>query len=130
MAEVSLRSAYGRIGFCTESALVITDTQGIYFMEELHIFTDGEIDKLCKFIRRPGGINTITNVANLGLQVSLRDKNNLKLARLFLKHKIRTRRVAVATDTILDNVCLLCDLKERKKEHTDPLVSMVIYAKN
>ena len=77
---MTLRSAYGRIGFPAESALVITDTKVIDSMEELDIITDGEINNLCKFIRRPGGINTITNIANLGFQVPLRTKNNLKLA--------------------------------------------------
>ena len=49
-------------------------------MEELNILTDGEIENLCKFIRMPGGINPITNVDNLGIQVSLSAENNLKLA--------------------------------------------------
>ena len=65
MAGVALRSAYVRIGFSAEAALVITDTQGIDCMEEIEIITDGEIKNLCKVIRRPGGINPITNVANL-----------------------------------------------------------------
>ena len=101
MAGVALRSAYGRIGFSTEAALVITDTQVIDNMEELEILTDWEIDNLCKVIRRPGGINPITNVANLGLQVSLRVENNLKLASFFLKHKTRTGRVALPTEITL-----------------------------
>ena len=72
MAGVALRSAYVRIGFSTEAWLVITDAQGIDCMKELEMLTDGDIDNMCKVIRRPGGINTITNVSNLGLQVSLR----------------------------------------------------------
>ena len=60
MAVVALRSAYVRIVFSSEAALVITDEQGIDFMEELKILTDVDIDNLCKFIRRPGGINPIT----------------------------------------------------------------------
>ena len=130
MAGVALQSSYGRIGFSAEAVLVIIDTQGIDFMEELDILTDGEIENLCKFIRMPGGINPITNVAKLGLKVSLRADKNLTLASFFLKNKIRTGRVALATDITLDNVRLLHDLKESKKEHTDPLVSPVIYAKN
>ena len=86
MAGVALQIAYMRIVFSAEAALVITDTQGIDCMEELEILTDGEIENLCKVIRIPGGINTITNVANLGIQVSLRSKTNLNLVRLFLKH--------------------------------------------
>ena len=119
-----------RIGFSDEAALVITEAQGIDCMEELKILTDGEIENLYKVIRRPGGINTITNVANLGIHVPLRSKNNMKLARLFLKHKVRTVRVAVATNITLDNVRLLCDLKESKKEPKDLVVSPVIDSKN
>ena len=74
MVGVALRIAYGRIGFSTEDDLVITDTQGIDSMEVLEILTDGDIKNLCKVIRRPSVINIINNVANLGLQVSLRDK--------------------------------------------------------
>ena len=66
---------------------------------------------------RPGGFNPITNVANLGIQVSLRAEKNLELASFFLKHKARTGRVTVATDITLDNVRLLRELKESKKEH-------------
>ena len=43
MAGVALRSTYGRIGFSAEAALVITDAQGIYRMEELNILNDREI---------------------------------------------------------------------------------------
>ena len=127
---VALRSAYVRIGFSAKAALVINDAQGIDCMEELKVLTDGEIENLCKVIRRPGGINTITNVANLGIQISLRDENNLTLSSLFIKHKVMTWRVAVATNITLDNVRLLHDLKESKKEHKDPLVSPEIDAKN
>ena len=56
MAGVALRSAYGRIGFSAEASLVITYAQGIDIMEEIEILTDGEINNLCKVIRRPGGI--------------------------------------------------------------------------
>ena len=79
---------------------------------------------------RPGGIHPIANVANLIIQVSLRSKNNLKLARFLLKHKLRTGRVAVATNVTLDNVRLLRQLEYLVKEHKDPVVSPVIDAKN
>ena len=104
MARVSLRSAYVRIGFSDEAALVITDAQGIDCMEELKILTDGEIKNRCKVIRRPVGINPITSVANIGIHVSLRTENNLKLDSFFLKNKGSTVRVAVPTDITLDNV--------------------------
>ena len=108
-----LQSAYVRIVFPAEAALVITDAQDIDCMEQFEILTAGEINNLCKVIKRPGRINPITNVANLRIQVSLRAKNNLKLARYFFKHKVRTGRVEVATNITLDNVCLLREIKER-----------------
>ena len=84
---------------------------------------------MCKFIRRYDGISPITNIANLGLQVSLRDEDNLKLSRFFINHKERIVRVVVPTDITLDIRSLLCKLNENKKEHTDPLVYPVIDAK-
>ena len=45
----------------------------------------------------------------------MRAENNLKLANFFLKYKVRTGRVAVATNINLDNVRLLCEVKESKK---------------
>ena len=118
------------IVFYAEFALVITDAQGINRTEELNIITVGEVENLCKVIRRPGGINPITNVANLGLKVSSMARKNLNLSIFFLKHKIRTGRMAVATNITLDNVRFLREKKESKKEHTDPLVPLVINAKN
>ena len=115
MARVALRSAYLRIVFSAEAALLVTGEQGIDCMEGLDILTDGDIENMCKFVRRPGGINPITNVANLGLQVSLRAENDLKLARFFLKHKIRTGRVALTTYITLDNVRSLSEIKNRKR---------------
>ena len=85
MAGVALRSAYRRIRFSADAVLVITDTQGIDTTEELEILTYGYINNLCKVVRRPGGINPITNVANLGLQVPLRAESNPKLASFFLQ---------------------------------------------
>ena len=43
MVGVVIRSAYVWIGFSAEVALVITDAQGIDWMEELDIFTNGGI---------------------------------------------------------------------------------------
>ena len=69
---MAIWSVYARIGFYGEAPLVITDAQVIDYMEDIYILTDGEIKNLYTVIRRPGGINPITNVSNLGLQVSLR----------------------------------------------------------
>ena len=104
-----------RIGFSAEAVLVITDAQGIDCMEELKIITDGEIENLCKVIRRLGGINTINKVANLVIQVSSRTEKNLNLASFFLKPKLRTVRVKLATNVTLYNVRLLRELNESKK---------------
>ena len=38
--------------------------------------------------------------------------------------------VAVLTDITFYSVILLCELKESKKEHADPLVYLVIDARN
>ena len=72
MEGLALQIAYVLIVFSAEAAHVITDAQGIDCIEELEILTDWDIKNLCKVIRRPGGINPITNVSDLGIQVSLR----------------------------------------------------------
>ena len=69
-------------------------------------------------------------MANLVIQVSLSAKNNLNLSSFFLENKLRTGRVAVATDITLDNVRLLRELKESKRGHKDTVVSPVIDANN
>ena len=115
MAGLPIQSAYVRIGFSSEAVPVITDAQGIDCMEELEILTDGEIKNICKVIRIPGGINLITNVANLGIQVSLRSENNQKLVSFFLNYQLRKGRLLVATNTTLDNVRILRELKDGKK---------------
>ena len=104
-----------KILFCAEPVLVITDAQGIDYIEELDILSDGETRNLYKAIRRPGGINPITNVDNLRIQVSLRAKNNMKLDSFFRNHKVTNGRVAVATDLTLDNVRLLPELNKSEK---------------
>ena len=60
----------------------------------------------------------------------MKAENNLKLARFFLKHKVRNVRVAVATNITWDNLRLLSELKDIKKEHKYPVVSLLIDAKN
>ena len=41
MKGVVLHSAYVRIGYYAETSLVVTDAQGIDYMEELDILTHG-----------------------------------------------------------------------------------------
>ena len=60
----------------------------------------------------------------------MRDENNLKLSRFFLKHKIRTGSAAVATDIKLDDVKLLSEIKESDREQMDTLVSLLIDENN
>ena len=60
----------------------------------------------------------------------MRAENKLKLARFFLKHKIRNGRVAVPTDIMFYIVGLLREIKDSKKEHKYPLVSLAIDDKN
>ena len=99
-------------------------------MDKQKILTDGEIKNLYKVISRPGWINPNTNVANLGIQVSLRDEKNLKLESFFLKHKVRNRRGAVSNNITVDNMRLFRELKESVKEHKHQVVYPVIDAKN
>ena len=122
----ALRTAITRMGFTDEAALAITTSQGIDSLSELELLTDGEIENLCKVVRRPGGqVAQAAGAAagqaqpNLGIAVSLKAENNLKLAAYFLRFRTRTSRTTVATDITAASVRALRDHKQYEEKHKD-----------
>ena len=116
----SLRTALGCIGFTNEAATAITTAyqQDIRDLEEVHFLTDTEVKNLFTFLRRPGG--TINDAAGnsapkIGITVSLRAENNLKLEAYFLIHRKRVSRPMVAADINLENVSTLRDLSNSEE---------------
>lgn len=127
---VAMRAAFGRLGFTAAASLLITDDQDINELSELAIFTDPEIESLCKVLRSPGGtvandVAAIDNggplvVRDPGLKVSVRAENNLKEACYYLRHRIRVARPVTPVDITLANVRTIKDLRLAEKEHKDP----------
>src|SRR5688500_4274606 len=112
----SLRTAITRMGFSNEAATAITTVQGIDSLAELELFKDSEVENFCKVVRCPGGqIAAVAGVAgaapqpNLGIGLSLRAENNMKLATYFLRYKTQTSRATEANDITLANVRSLLD---------------------
>jgi len=100
-----------------KAALDITNVQGIDDANGLIIFSDTEIESLCRIIRKPGrqiAGNAVGGlVPNPGKAVSLRAENNLKLARYYLRHQKRISEWPVPlADIMLDNVHSLKGLRD------------------
>ena len=98
--NAAMRQVYVRCGF-TVAAAAAFDDQGIDSLPELRILTDLEVENLCKVIRRPGG--SVQNHIE-GHAVSLRDKNNLKLAAYWLRQQDKVARVVTPAQVLLDTI--------------------------
>src|SRR4051794_15808236 len=101
----AFQTAITRMGFTDEAALAITTSQGIDLLSELKLLADNKIENLCKVVRRPGGqVAPAAGAAvaqaqpNLGIFVSPKAENNLKLAAYFLQYRTQMSRNTVATD--------------------------------
>src|SRR4051794_27085194 len=111
----TLCTALGRIGFTNDAATAITTVQGIDSLEELELLNNHEVENFCKVLCRPRG--QAPSVAggqpqpNLGISVSLKAENNLKLACYQLQYKTRTSRPTAAVDITLASVRLYKDHK-------------------
>ena len=125
----TIRGRLQEMGFSDSAARYITDDQGMNEWNEFRILTDDEVTNLCRVVRKPGG--TMTNplaaqagqaatVPNLGISVSLRAENNLKLMCYFLRYKERTSRVInYATAVTLPNVRALREHRQWEDDHKD-----------
>jgi hypothetical protein len=100
-----------RLGFTREAAGYMTRACNVDFLDEVK-WIDGEddVENMIKRVNRPGGTFTVGSGAdavkkpNVGLQVSLRVGNNLKLCVYFLKHMERVQRVPNAASITLEVV--------------------------
>ena len=93
-------------------------------LDEIRILSDDDISKLCKHLRRPGGVvpdqvNADGNaVPNPGIQVNARVETYLKLTAFFLRHKIRTGGNITPADVTLPLIRALRELREFKSTYT------------
>jgi len=72
---VGVRAMFQRIGFTSVAALILTDEQGIDSLNEVLNMDDGNIENLCKVLRRPGWQNASGN-PDPGVKVSARAEEN------------------------------------------------------
>jgi len=69
---VGVRAMFQRIGFTSAAANLLTDEQGIDSLNKVLNMDDGNIENLCKVLRRPGGQNAVFLL--LGKEPVLRGK--------------------------------------------------------
>jgi hypothetical protein len=109
MIEVNaIEKIVERLGFTRESAGYMTRACNVDSLDEVK-WMDGEDDvgNMIKRVNRTGGTvivgtgNEAATTLNVGLQVSLCAKNNLKLCVYFLKHTERVHRVPTAASIML-----------------------------
>jgi hypothetical protein len=100
-----------RLGFTQEAASCMTRACNVDYLDEVK-WMDGEddVENMIKRVNLPGGTVTVgtgndaVTTPNVGLQVSLRAENNLKLCVYFLKHMERVHRVPTAASITLEVV--------------------------
>jgi hypothetical protein len=99
--NAATREVYVHCGFTVAAAAAIFDDQGIDSLPKLRILTDLEVENLCKVIRRLGG--SVQNPIE-GHAMSLRAKNNLKLAAYWLRQQDKVARVVTPAQVLLDTM--------------------------
>ena len=140
MANIqALRTCYTFLGFTQATAVSIVDDQGIDSATEIGFLKYGDIEALCKAVKRPG--RTVANpdalnagqparIPNPGNFISLRAENNMKLASYFLQHQARISRPINVTQITQVRVRLLCELKESEHNYKASTTVPTISNKN
>ena len=119
-----MRAAYVRLRFTQDAAVRLYDAQQIETIEDIRVLRDSDIENLCKVLRRPGG--TIPAGAagavapDPGVQVSLRAESNLKLARYWLRHRVRISRAVTVPSITIDNIEMTRELRVWEDAHENP----------
>ena len=140
MANIqTLRNCYTRLGFTQANDVSTVDDQGIDSAAELRFLKDGDIEALCKVVKKPGGIVTNPDAANTGQparipnpgnSVSLRAKNKMKLTSYFLRHQARISRSINVAHISQARVQLIRELKESEHNYEAPTSVPTISNKN
>ena len=99
MATIAeLRGLFQRMGFSAQAATYMTDVEEVNSLTETASMKDADVEKLCKTIRRPGGMipNPVAGVpamiANPGIPVSTRAERNMKMLCYYLRYYARVSR--------------------------------------
>jgi hypothetical protein len=99
------------LGFTREAAGYMTRACNVDSLDEVKWMDgDDDVENMIKRVNRHGGTFTVgygngaVTTSNVGLQVSLRAENNLKLCVYFLKHMEMVQRVPTAASITLEVV--------------------------
>jgi hypothetical protein len=111
MISVStIRTMLERLGFSQYAATYLTDTCGIYSLDDI-AYLDGidDVDTTIKGVANPGGTvttgtgETAVTSRNNGVNVSVREVANLKLCVYYLKHmeRVQSRPIVNTLNLVL-----------------------------
>jgi len=128
---VGVRAMFRRFGLTSAAANLLSDEQGIDSINEVLNMDGGNIENLCKVLRRPGGQNASGN-PNPGVKVSARAEENLKPVAFYCRHQERISRGIDVAQITLINIRKLSKQrdKEKMKKVTDPFESPTVNTKD
>jgi hypothetical protein len=118
--NAAIRQVYVCCEFTVAAAAAIFDDQGIDSLPKLRILTDLEVNNLCKVIRCPGG--SVQNPIE-GHAVSLRAKNNLKLAAYWLRQQDKVARVVTSAQVLLDTMRAVRAKRDADAAYKNPITA-------
>jgi hypothetical protein len=128
MMNAAMRATMTCIGFTIAGAQqVIVDEQNILSsLYEIQLFTDDEIESLCKVLRHPGGMlgpgaAPGVLVQNPGVQVNQqRAEGHMRLMVFYLRYQARVRRVATSADITLNSIRTVREILEFELTYKSP----------
>jgi hypothetical protein len=118
--NAAIRQVYVCCEFTVAAAAAIFDDQGIDSLPKLRILTDLEVNNLCKVIRCLGG--SVQNPIE-GHAVSLRAKNNLKLAAYWLRQQDKVARVVTPAQVLLDTMRAVRAKRDADAAYKNPITA-------
>ena len=110
--NVQARNALRALGFSEGAATYVVDDQGFDTPEDFALLTDEEASDVCKVTRKPGG--------DIGVPVSLKAENHLKMMCFHFRHMQRTSRPLVFTNASVATVRTYLALARAESDHKDP----------
>ena len=124
-----------RMNFTAGAGQVIATEQQIANLDTLRSLLDSDVERLCKTVRRSGGL--IPNptappfgqppdaanppyIYNPGVPIALIAENKLKLTAYYLRHQVRIGRTALAANIMSADVLLMRSIREHEEAHEQP----------
>jgi len=115
MAAAAMRTAFGRIGLSNNAAMAITNEQGVDSCDVLKTLTEGEIEEMCKQVRKNGGAN------GGGVPISAIAQSNLKYAAFLGKHNEKISRGYLPLTIDAASILVIKEYYETEKNYENKL---------